>query len=133
MIARNERNKASGEWLLDVMRWEKTGENSAHCSGEAVRCVGWGEANKVARRWMMRGAGFYVSISIADSPREPFVDRRKQHQYEPDALCMTGYAAVTGLMSGPIDAPEYIAAGAFGRYGGGGKWEQSIASRGYWR
>lgn len=97
MIARNERNKASGEWLLDVVRWEKTGENSAHCSGEAVRCVGWGEATKVARRWMMRGAGFYVSISIADSPREPFVDR------------------------------------TFGRYGGGGKWEQSIASRGYWR
>lgn len=114
--------------VLEVMRWEKTGERSVRGSGGPVRCVGWREANKVARKWMDRGAGFYVSIERAAAP---FSGKRAGHMQGPDFLCMTGGHDGYFASGGPLDAPEFIAAGSFYCSLNGGKWP-AINGRGRW-
>lgn len=113
--------------IYTVSKMIRSGMNS----GYWAQCdyVGLRAALRAGRDWMERHPDYYFTI---ERKLRPFVEGRARHCRAPDRLCMTGYAAVTGLMSGPIDAPDYIAAGSFVPFGDGADCEQSIASRGRW-
>lgn len=98
---------SSAAELLEVMRWQKTGERSAMGSGPAVVCRGWAEARKIARRWMARGGSYYVSIM----PHEPpFADRREFYAPFWDWFCAT--SGDIEFRGEHLDAPDNIAAGS---------------------
>lgn len=114
--------------VFTVTRWTRMGENSA--SGSSVEVVGFRAASAIGRRWLKRGPDCYFSIERGGR-QAPFVAKRFDHLQGPDFLCMTGGLDDFHKNGGPLDAPEYIAAGSCYRSDGGRVWP-SINGRGRW-